>query len=440
VSKDSLAIARTLANDLIPFRLSFDESGQTVSASPLLMKIWNLKSDDDLKALANKIYMTRPFSGALRPEWLEELTGMIVHLHLQDQPERSIRGEFYNNLGDWLFTGFPRISSVSELESFGIQLSELPLHTAMGELLIANEANKASLAEAQIQAEQATNSNQLLLDLNERFERFVPTAILENIGINSPTDAERGRYVETTKAVMFADLRQFTTLSEALSARETFAVINQYLSRTVPCIEDNGGYVVQYLGDGIMALFPSGTTQAIDAAIGMQQALRDANYPNVKGAESLRMSIGIHEGPVALGIVGNETRWDASIIADAVNTSARIESMTRVLGGEIMVSREFLRSSGGADMYKSRELGSHQIRGRKGQLELIEILDSLDEEQLAQREETHEAFATGLTHYRDGDLYAAMSCFSRVLSVVPTDHAAQYYLGRISQRLQGLPE
>jgi class 3 adenylate cyclase len=423
----------------MPFTITLDTQGALLHLAPLLRKVWGLDSEEDLNALRERLCLSRPFAGRLQREWLDELTGMIIHLHLEGTEGTVIRGQIYETLTGWIFTGFPRISAISELETLGVQLSQLPLHSAIGELLIANEASNVSLAEAQLQASRITESNETLEALNERFERFVPTAILENIGIESPLDVELGRYVETEKAVMFTDLRNFTTLSEKLEAPAIFAVINQYLSCTVPSIEEHGGYVVQYLGDGIMALFPGGTAQAIHAGVAMQNALQDYLRSRPDFPHDLRMSIGIHEGPVALGIVGNKTRWDASIIADAVNTSARIESMTRVLGGEIIVSREYLERTGQADTFETRELGAHQIRGRAGQLELVEILNSLEPDERHSRELTRKDFSGALQSYRDGDLYAAMSNFSRVLSMVPSDHAAQYYLGRISQRLQDLP-
>jgi class 3 adenylate cyclase len=320
-----------------------------------------------------------------------------------------------------------------------MNLSRLPLQTALGERLIANETSLASLQESQLKAEELAAANANLERTLERFSRFIPTKLLQNIGVDTPLETMLGNHVETRKAVMFADLRGFTTISEQLEAGQIFEVINQYLACTVPCIEANGGYVIQYLGDGIMALFPSGDVAALRAAVEMQKALRHCQEKHSQLPHRLRMSIGIHEGPVALGIVGNETRWDASIIADAVNTSSRIEAMTRVLGGEIIVSRAFLESAGDTNGFKKRDLGVQQIRGRKGLIPLVEILDSLDPEEVETREQTSRDFAKGVTSYQNGDLYLAMACFSQVLAMVPTDQAAQFYLGRISQRLNALP-
>ena len=114
-----------------------------------------------------------------------------------------------------------------------------------------------------------------------------------------------------------------------------FEIINQHFSVIVPCIEDAGGVVVHYQGDGVIAPFPGHDGAAITASIAMQYALKGLNASGkLNSPVPLRMSVGLHDGPIVLGVVGDADRWDASLIADAVNTSSRIEALTRVLGGE----------------------------------------------------------------------------------------------------------
>jgi class 3 adenylate cyclase len=434
-----MILSSDLVDDLLPFSMCFSAEGKVLSMSRLLRAVWEVDEEGSAGEFSDKLTMARPFIAPFDATWLPELTDLILHFHPGEQVERTVRGQLFPHNGGWLFTGFPLVSSINDLEALGIQLSSLPLHVSAGDLLIAAEASASSLHESKRLSQRLVESNAVLEQLNQRFECFVPTVFLEDIGVRTPLEAELGRHAETRKAVMFADLRQFTTISEQVEASRIFEVINGYLQSTVPCIEAHGGYVVQYLGDGIMALFPGEDLAALRAAIDMQDALK-AYAADIDGlAVPLRMSIGIHEGPVALGIVGHETRWDASIIADAVNTSARIESMTRILGGEIIVSQHFLDSSSGSEAFAQRALGTHEIRGRKGHLALVEILDSLDVEVRNYRLETQADFSEGLEAYRNGDLYQSMSCFSRVLSRVPRDLAAQFYLARISERLRSLP-
>jgi class 3 adenylate cyclase len=441
MKRDNVTLAPELWNELAPFSLIFDRGGKVTSMAERVGEVWlvDTSKEESVAKVNAELTLIRPFEGAFDPKWIPDLTDLIIHLALSSHPKRVLRGQLYPHGEGWLFTGFPVVSTISELEEMGMQLSRLPLQTALGERLIANESSMASFHESQIKAEQLKAANDNLQETLQRFSRFVPATFLEDIGIESPLDATLGGHVETHKAVMFADLRGFTTISEQLEASQIFEIINQYLGCTVPCIEAHGGYVLQYLGDGILALFPSHSVAALNAAVDMQKALRSWQEEHSGLPHRLRMSIGIHEGPVALGIVGNENRWDASIIADAVNTSARIEAMTRVLGGDVMVSRQFLDSAGDISGFELRELGIQQIRGRKGLLPLVEILDSLDAAELASRRLTSAEFNRGIEAYRNGDMYLAMSCFSQVLSRVPSDLAAQYYLARISQRLSSIP-
>lgn len=441
MKKIGVTLSPELWDELAPFSIIFNSKGQVVHMAERVQETWNFDDlqQEPLEQVNAELTLMRPFQGDFDPNWIPDLTNLIVHLALSSNLKRLIRGQFYEHEEGWLFTGFPMVASISELEEMGMPLSRLPLHISLGERLIANETSLVSLRETQLKAEELAAANVNLERTLERFSRFIPTKLLKNIGVETPLDTMLGNHVETRKAVMFADLRGFTTISEQLEAGQIFEVINQYLACTVPCIEAHGGYVIQYLGDGIMALFPSGEISALSAAVDMQKALRHCQEEPGSLKSTLRMSIGIHEGPVALGIVGNETRWDASIIADAVNTSSRIEAMTRILGGEIIVSKGFLDSAGDTSCFKKRDLGVQQIRGRKGLIPLVEILDSLDPEEVETRERTSKDFAKGVISYQNGDLYVAMACFSQVLSVVPTDQAAQFYLGRISQRLNALP-
>jgi len=441
VKNEGVTLSPELWDELAPFSLVFNSEGLVISMADRISDAWLLTGSEkeNLSRINSELNLMRPFEGPFEAKWIPDLTDLIVHFALSSNPDRLLRGQLYKHGDNWLFTGFPVVSTISELEEMGMQLSSLPLQTALGERLIANEASMASFHESQIKAEQLSSANADLEQMVEQFARFVPGRFLENIGAQTPLDAKLGDHVETRKAVMFADLRGFTTISEQLNAGQIFEVINQYLECVVPCIEAYGGYVVQYLGDGIMALFPSGSVAALEAAVDMQKALRLCQEKHSELPFRLRMSIGIHEGPVALGIVGNETRWDASIIADAVNTSSRIEAMTRVLGGDIIVSQEYLESAGDVSGFSQRNLGVQQIRGRKGLLALVEILDCLDPEELEVRASTSEDFSKGISAYQAGDMYLAMSCFSRVLSTFPDDLAAQFYLARISQRLTALP-
>ena len=434
--KKEILINRGLWGELAPFSIIFGKDGTVKELSHRLLDVWCLGDDEQsIKQVNDEILLSRPFDSPLLPELLPNLTELTVHLELSSCRGRIMRGQLYPHGDEWLFSGFPMVSTIIELEAMGVMLSDLPLSAGLGERLIANETTIASAKDASDQSAKLFIANDILEQTLETFARFVPNKFLTEVGITSPLEARLGSHVESRKAIMFADLLGFTSISEGLSAGEIFEVINQYLSCTVPCIEANGGFVIHYLGDGIMALFPSGNAGALQAAIDMQKALKLCRGEHNHHDFELKMSIGLHEGPVALGIVGDKMRWDASIISDAVNTSSRIEAKTRVLGGEIIVSRAFLNTVKKPSDFMLRGLGVHEIRGRTKKIELIEVLDSLDDELILARKATLSDFNYGVAAFKDDDMYLAMSCFSRVLSVDPDDKASQVYLSIIAKSI-----
>ena len=110
---------------------------------------------------------------------------------------------------------------------------------------------------------QLHKNNALLRETNKVFRRFVPSGVRQALGLNDITDVEQtcGR---AELCVVFADLRNFSTLSESLDPSGVLALVNRYLSFVTPGIQEEGGHVVQYQGDGILAVFPDGTAAALE--------------------------------------------------------------------------------------------------------------------------------------------------------------------------------
>jgi two-component system sensor histidine kinase ChiS len=108
-----------------------------------------------------------------------------------------------------------------------------------------------------------------------------------------------------------------------LSPEETFRFLNMYLSKAGPHIRACGGFVDKYIGDAIMALFPNSPSDALRAA---HDILREAKMHNGhdQGVHTLTIGIGIHMGPVMMGTIGEEQRFEATVISDAVNITARL--------------------------------------------------------------------------------------------------------------------
>ncbi|MFN4017729.1 MAG: adenylate/guanylate cyclase domain-containing protein [Reyranella sp.] len=180
-----------------------------------------------------------------------------------------------------------------------------------------------------------------ILDLkhtNVSIERFVPQAFLSIVGKPSVADVELGDNKRRTMTVLFSDIRGFTTLSEQMSPDETFAFINAYLERMGPVIRDHHGFIDKYIGDAIMALFAN-ADDALQAGLAMMAALDGFNAERrAAGREPIEIGIGINTGSLMLGTIGEKHRMDGTVISDAVNLAARIESLTKDYGAPMLIS------------------------------------------------------------------------------------------------------
>jgi adenylate cyclase len=156
--------------------------------------------------------------------------------------------------------------------------------------------------------------------------------------------------VEQDVTVMFADLRGFTKLSEGRLSFDVVFLLNQFLGRMGEAIEDSGGYVDKFMGDGIMAIFgmdepaAEGAAKAVRAARAMGGVLDALNQSlREELAQPLEIGIGIHAGPAILGRIGAASHIEAAsritALGETVNTASRLESLTKELGVQIVVSK-----------------------------------------------------------------------------------------------------
>ena len=254
----------------------------------------------------------------------------------------------------------------------------------------------------QLEKEQALNNQ--LADLNKANSRFVPTDFLQLLGKESILDLQLGDQTSTKMTILFADIRDYTGLSENMTPEQNFKFINTYLGRMGPIIKNHGGFICQYFGDGIMALFKENHAQAVQAAIEMQKTLNFYNETRQEqGKSAIRVGIGLNTGQLMLGVIGDEERYDSSVISDAVNTAARMEGLTKIFGCMLIISEttmeelkvddtlkvsptlssklkeeDNLRDTGKVSSkktYSHRFLGKVKVKGKKIALSIYDFYD-----------------------------------------------------------------
>ena len=221
--------------------------------------------------------------------------------------------------------------------------------------------------------------------LNRSIDRFVPHAFLKSLGHESVMMVKLGDQQVRELSVLFCDIRAFTGISERLTPAETIRFLNEYLARISPVIESHGGFIDKYIGDAIMALFED-RISALRAGVEMARALQTWNLERGQtGLERVSFGIGVHHGPMVLGTVGTQDRMDGTVIADAVNVAARLESLTRDYHTTMLASAAMLEGKDVRSDFRVRYLGRLLLRGKQTSVPAFEILDALPEEEVAQR-------------------------------------------------------
>jgi class 3 adenylate cyclase len=187
--------------------------------------------------------------------------------------------------------------------------------------------------------------------LREAFGTFVDPELAERV-LEEGIDLS-GDEVEAT--MLFLDVRGFTSMSEGASPRELVGKLNELYDLCVPLITDRGGHANKFIGDGMLAVFgaPERHEDHADRAVGAALEIAESVERHFRGR--LRVGIGVSSGRVLVGTLGGGGRLDFTVIGDAVNTAARVESATRETGDDVLVADATLeRLSGDRDGWEER--------------------------------------------------------------------------------------
>lgn len=289
---------------------------------------------------------------------------------------------------------------------------------------------------------EAREREEAILRIHEVTKKFVPHEFIRSLGKETLTDVKLGDQVEKIVTVLFTDIRDFTTLSEKMTPEENFHFVSSFNARLGPVIRSNNGFINQYLGDSIMAIFPENPEDALRAAVGMQKAVHELNEERKEiGLPSIRAGIGMHTGSLIMGITGDEFRMDAATISDTVNTAARIESLTKYYKSPLLLSDHTLQYLNGQDNFHFRHLGSVRLKGKNNLLSIIECINGFDELQLERKLQTLSLFGNAMNSYHDQQFENALQLFQNVLTNDPDDMTANHFLTNTKKYLrEGVPK
>ena len=206
--------------------------------------------------------------------------------------------------------------------------------------------------------------------LAEQFAAYVPPELVNQMVQEHERYSMQARTQELT--VMFCDLRGFTRHAETMEPLALQSLLNDVLSRLTHAIRAHGGTIDKYMGDCVMAFWGAPIAQAdharraVAAALAMDAALASLNAERAAlGQPRIGAGIGLNTGPMAVGNMGSDVRRAYTVIGDAVNLAARLESLSRVYGVDIVASQSTVRqAAAGQDGYIWQELDRVLVKGK----------------------------------------------------------------------------
>nr|WP_237218096.1 adenylate/guanylate cyclase domain-containing protein [Ruegeria lacuscaerulensis] len=191
-------------------------------------------------------------------------------------------------------------------------------------------------------------------------------------------DITRGSSETISAVIWYFDLQGFTKLSEALPGDSIIELLNDYFAEAVDVVERNGGNVLKFMGDGMLAIFdinqvPDARRVAIHAAAELRDAFEELNQRRqVDGLPTTGFTLSLHAGNVLYGNIGGRSRLDFTVVGPAVNTTSRILGMCSALDQNIVVSDKVAGDLVGS-IPSLVSLGQYRLRGVAERQELFTI-------------------------------------------------------------------
>jgi len=269
--------------------------------------------------------------------------------------------------------------------------------------------------------------------LSKMFSQYIPPELVEEMDERKDTATMESESRELT--VMFADVRDFTSISEALQPKELSQLMNEYLTPMTRVIHTHRGTIDKYMGDAIMSFwgaplhYPEHARYAVETALKMTETLKELNATfKAKGWPELRIGVGITTGVMSVGDMGSEFRRAYTVMGDAVNLSSRLEGLTKEYKVQILCSE---MTKDAAPEFQYLELDRVRVKGKEKPVGIYEPLmhkDKVDKDLKALLLRHKQALAA----YRNQDWDGAEKEFFSLQQSNPGMLVYSMYLDRIA--------
>ena len=269
--------------------------------------------------------------------------------------------------------------------------------------------------------------------IRQIFQKYVPKDLIDKF-FASPESMLIGENREL--AILFSDIRSFTTISENMAPDDLVNSLNRYFSGQVDIIMNRNGIVDKYIGDAIMAFWGApvkhedDALQAVLSGLDMIEAVKCFNENQKKlGKCEFNIGIGINYGLVTVGNIGCERKMDYTVIGDMVNLASRMEGLTKTYHADILISEtlyEAIVKSGEQNSLSFRLLDSVAVKGKTKGVKIYTVKKSLNANEI----KAWEFHNQGMELYYKRDFAAAAKHFQAVLTILNGDFNATSLLER----------
>ena len=286
--------------------------------------------------------------------------------------------------------------------------------------------------EARLRA--ADEHRQSLMDVQSR---FVPNELLRILDIDDLRRVRNGYRVEREMTVLISDIRGYTTMLEDMNVSEASNLAMGFLRAVELPIIGYHGMIQDVRGDEIVAVFES-EPDAVRAGLAMLRSLRAHNQERAAlGSEELRAGIGINTGAVGVGLVGGVNRMVLTIIGDAVNLAARIESTNKRYGSNLLISDRTYAHLADSEPFDVRRMERVMVVNRRRPVTIYEVYNEDSVPVRAAKRSAQTAFDEAFALFDAGDVEQARAAFERCRQLLPDDPIAPLHLAHCDAVARG---
>ena len=273
------------------------------------------------------------------------------------------------------------------------------------------------------------------------FQYYLTPSVVEQMLKNPEKLKLGGEKKDLT--VLFSDIRGFTSISERMAPELLVKFLNEYLTKMTDIVFKYDGLLDKYIGDALMAIWgapldqPDHARRACFTALEMVEELRVLQEKwAAEGMPRLDIGIGINVGPMVVGNMGSERRFNYTVMGDSVNLGSRLEGLNKLYGTNVIVSEmtyERVR-----DEILGRELDSVRVKGKHQPVKIYELLARRAEVSAEQQALTEE-FNSALAEYKKRNWDQALQTFQSLLTRHPHDGPTKLYVERCQTLLRNPP-